>query len=225
MRRYENHRSMGTVGEQELVLGTNSLHRRAVFERSDIAAEWRWRCLAADIDEKKIRHRSPAVMVEMIARAKSEAIASMLEEPSFLITTDEVVVFDGEVREKPENARQAAEWIAGYRGRTLTCVTALHVLDTGTGRSRSDVAFVDVSFLDRGFTGEEVAATVARGSVLSTCGAYLRSDATYASQTAVLQGFDGRGGRLPLDEMEHAILGLPLRMLGKFLQELGGALL
>ena len=69
----------------------------------------------ADIDERAIGDRSasasPEELVLKLARAKAQAILGKLElpqpgVPAFLITCDQVVVHDGRILEKPEDAAE-----------------------------------------------------------------------------------------------------------------------
>jgi len=126
-------------------------------------------------DEKAIRLQQPQQLVMALAHAKADAILQRLQqqqqqqqpsgsfpaaaassggEPSrpsntFLITCDQVVVHDGQIREKPEDAQEAHRWVlltlcvwGGGRGgaaicaaedmeRTESSVTACNMTDIG----------------------------------------------------------------------------------------------
>lgn len=64
----------------------------------------------ADIDEKAIRHEQPEQLVMLLAHAKAEAIRKKLlaagAHAGLLITCDQVVVHEGHILEKPENAEE-----------------------------------------------------------------------------------------------------------------------
>ena len=65
----------------------------------------------ARINEQALgsREASPEQLVLLLASAKAEAIKAQLPKPranSFLITCDQVVVFDGKIREKPVDTAQ-----------------------------------------------------------------------------------------------------------------------
>jgi len=85
--------------------------------------------IKADIDEKAIRHEQPRQLVLALAHAKADAIIQQLQQggqqqqqqPSdsqagssngsssegYLITCDQVVVHEGQIREKPEDVAEA----------------------------------------------------------------------------------------------------------------------
>jgi septum formation protein len=70
--------------------------------------------LTADLDERSIGDRasSPEQLVTLLARAKADALKPQLEarapkeKPKFLITCDQVVVHEGRILEKPQNAAE-----------------------------------------------------------------------------------------------------------------------
>ena len=73
--------------------------------------------LTADLDERSIGDRasSPEQLVTLLARAKADALMPQLEarpaeeRPKFLITCDQVVVHQGRILEKPENADEVGQ--------------------------------------------------------------------------------------------------------------------
>ena len=129
--------------------------------------------ITADIDERAIGDRSasasPEELVLKLARAKAHAILGKLEplhpgSPAYLITCDQVVVHEGRILEKPENAAevvplpdqtfcfpdrplweqvltlplwahvQARAFIAGYSSAPAATVGSVIVQDVVTGR-------------------------------------------------------------------------------------------
>jgi septum formation protein len=87
---------------------------------------FKYEVLKADIDEKAIRHDSPKDLVLALAHAKADALLQKLtaadssssgvgltggsSSGTFLITCDQVVVHDGQMREKPEDVAEAHRW-------------------------------------------------------------------------------------------------------------------
>ena len=61
--------------------------------------------ISPDIDEKAIRHVDPSKLCQMIAEAKCEAILKNFQDKlpknSIILTFDQVVVCNGQLREKP----------------------------------------------------------------------------------------------------------------------------
>jgi septum formation protein len=97
---------------------------------------FKYEVLKADIDEKAVRHDSPRDLVLALAHAKADALLQKLAAENssssssstaaggaadgssnssssggtFLITCDQVVVHDGQIREKPEDVAEAHRW-------------------------------------------------------------------------------------------------------------------
>ncbi|XP_020600319.1 maf-like protein DDB_G0281937 isoform X1 [Phalaenopsis equestris] len=102
----------------KIILGSSSSSRRQIL--SDMGYEFS--IMTADIDEKKIRMERPEELVMALAEAKADAIISKLQviefrekdEPTLLITADQVVVHGGKIREKPSSKEEAREFLKGY---------------------------------------------------------------------------------------------------------------
>ena len=98
-----------------LILGTSSIFRRKMFRehfQDFILQEANFeQFITPDIDEKAIRHDDPAKLCQMIAEAKCEAIlknhAEKLPKDSIILTFDQVVQCNGQLREKPVDKDQA----------------------------------------------------------------------------------------------------------------------
>eukprot|EP00955_Chlamydomonas_euryale_P119201 366578-Chlamydomonas_euryale.AAC.1 len=75
----------------------------------------------ADIDEKAIRHDDPHKLVLALARAKCDAILARMDASEratagdgrgpFLLTCDQVVVYQGRILEKPEDQEECRSFI------------------------------------------------------------------------------------------------------------------
>ncbi|NQS90060.1 Maf family protein, partial [Patescibacteria group bacterium] len=87
----------------KIILGSQSKGRKKMLEEMGVEFE----IMPADIDEKAIRLKDPKELVLVIARAKADALKPRISEPAILITSDQVVVWQGKIREKPENGKEA----------------------------------------------------------------------------------------------------------------------
>ena len=56
--------------------------------------------ISPDIDEKAIREADPEKLVLAIAHAKADAVSAQVKEPSIVIASDQVVVWNGQIRER-----------------------------------------------------------------------------------------------------------------------------
>lgn len=106
--------------QPRIILGTASSSRRFVMDQLCKEHSFSYEVLKADIDEKAIRHEQPQQLVLALAHAKADAIIQALQQQQqqetgssssngagLLITCDQVVVHDGQIREKPEDVQEA----------------------------------------------------------------------------------------------------------------------
>lgn len=125
-----------------IILGSSSRTRRLLMD--ELAAEhgFTYEVLTADIDEKSIRLPDPRELVLRLAHAKADAIAAKLagtQQPGqapagLLVTCDQVVVHEGRILEKPEDAGEAREFIAGYGRSPASTVGSVVCTDLASGR-------------------------------------------------------------------------------------------
>ena len=121
------HRFRSLVSTQpRIILGTASSSRRFVMDQLVKDYSFSYDVIKADIDEKAIRHEQPQQLVLALAHAKADAIIQQLQQQQpaaggssgssdgssaagqeLLITCDQVVVHDGQIREKPEDVAEA----------------------------------------------------------------------------------------------------------------------
>ncbi|KAK1357578.1 7-methyl-GTP pyrophosphatase [Heracleum sosnowskyi] len=141
----------------KIILGSSSIARRKIL--GDMGYEFT--IMTADIDEKAIRMEKPDDLVVALAEAKADAIISRLKtmdqyeedasskEPTLLITADTVVVYEGTVREKPSDKKEARHFIKGYSGGQASVVGSVVVSNLATGKrtrgwDRNEVYFHDI---------------------------------------------------------------------------------
>src|SRR3989344_5547078 len=94
----------------KIILGSQSKGRRKMLEEMGYEFEVR----SANIDEKAIRIDDPKELTLALARAKAEALRAQFLEDAILITSDQVVVWNGEIREKPQDKKKAEDFLEGY---------------------------------------------------------------------------------------------------------------
>lgn len=121
--------------EFPITLGSSSANRQRVLS----LAGWKFEVLVPDIDEKAYRNDDPYQLPAIIAKAKATAILGRLSgncEPFILLTADQVVLFQDEVREKPIDEKQAAYFLTSYSNQevhTISAVVATHYPSGETG--------------------------------------------------------------------------------------------
>lgn len=186
------------VSTKPLILGSASPWRRKELEATGL----KFTVMSADIDEKAIRHADPAILTWHIAVAKAAALLDRIAEPSILVTCDQVAVFEGRIREKPDGKEQARRWLADYAGGTpVSTVTTVVVTDTATRRSVHATDEARAWFSRMPFRAVETA--LARGDVCGSCGAFTIDDPDLAP---FVERVEGDGDEI---EVRSSISGLP----------------
>ncbi|XVF36099.1 hypothetical protein REPUB_Repub19eG0029300 [Reevesia pubescens] len=89
-------------------------------------------------------------------------------EPTLLITSDQVVVYEGVVREKPANEKEAREFIKGYSGGHAATVGSVLVTNLKTGFRKGDWDRVEIYFLE--IPDEVIEKLIEEGTVLHVAG-------------------------------------------------------
>ena len=146
-----------TVGETltkeniRVILGSKSATRKQILTEMKVEYE----TISADIDEKAIRFEDPSALVAELAKAKAEAILERMKKEgdeegkrrTLLITCDQVVVFDGKIREKPESEEEARMFMRSYKENSpCSTVGSIRVTDVATGVSASSVDVCTIHF-------------------------------------------------------------------------------
>lgn len=122
--------------KEEVVLGSSSIWRKEILQHMGYA----FTTLHADIDERAFgdrRNGDAQELTRIVARAKQEALLPKIKRPSILITSDQVVVCQGIIREKPSHKRQMRAWLQSYRDFPADCVTTVCAFNTLTQRGAS----------------------------------------------------------------------------------------
>ncbi|KAK1275449.1 hypothetical protein QJS04_geneDACA003732 [Acorus gramineus] len=159
----------------KIILGSSSAARK------DILAEmgYQFTVMTADIDEKSMRREKPEELVMVLAEAKANAITSKLDtttykeeaEPTLLITSDTVVVHEGEVKEKPSSKEEARQYLKGYSGGHVSTVGSVLVTNLKTGVRRGGCDIAEVYFHD--IPDEVIENLIEEGVVFKVAGGLL----------------------------------------------------
>ena len=186
-----------------LLLASASPARRRLLEQAAIPH----RVQVSGVDESTIHASDPTALVERLAEAKAEAVASQLEETgiSAVLGCDSVLVFNGVVFGKPADAQQAAERWRSMRGGWGELHTGHCLLAPASNAAFSPrltcvttrVLFADLSDL-------EIEAYVNSGEPLQCAGGF---------------ALEGRGGSCVerLDGCYSNVIGLSLPLLRRWL--------
>uniref|UniRef100_A0A453H9G0 Maf-like protein n=1 Tax=Aegilops tauschii subsp. strangulata TaxID=200361 RepID=A0A453H9G0_AEGTS len=113
-------------------------------------------CQSADIDERAIRREKPEELVKALAEAKADAIKLNLvdgcadrdirDPPTLLITSDQVVVSKGVIRERPRSMEEAREFIKAYSGDRALAVNYVLLTNLSTGATKGGWDIPEICF-------------------------------------------------------------------------------
>ena len=179
-----------------IVLGSSSKGRRAVLEKLGVPIA---AIMSPDIDEKAIRRPDAASLTLAIANAKADALQHKMH--CLLITSDQVVVCNGAIREKPRDEAEARAFLQSYG--TAECVNAVVVTNTKTGERVSGVERCTVHF--KPIPDDVVTVLIAQGDVMHCAGGVC-----IEQLERYLLGHEGE---------EECIMGMPRSLTLKLLSE------
>lgn len=189
-----------------LLLASASPARRRLLEQAAIPH----RVQVSGVDEDAISDPDPARLVQLLARAKAQAVREALTDPAItaVLGCDSVLAFDGEVFGKPLDAEEAiARWqrMAGGWGELHTGHCLLAGLQ-GEGLQPLQLTTVTTRVQFAALSEAEITAYVATGEPLQCAGGF---------------ALEGRGGALVerLDGCFSNVIGLSLPLLRRWLSQ------
>lgn len=185
----------------KLILGSASVGRRMVMEQ----AGYKFEVMTADIDEKSIRSDDYYHLPLFLARAKSDALRPRLSEKSILITADQVVICNRQLREKPESEAQAREFLRSYSIYPAETVNAVVVYNSVSKKSSESVTRALVYF--RHIPEEIIEKVVREGSVMNAAGGF-------KTEHPILGQY-----LIKIDGDRDSVIGLQIKELPRLIQE------
>jgi septum formation protein len=178
-----------------LVLASASPRRRELLDQAGVACE----VIPADIDEEIRPSESPVSMTLRLAREKALAVARRVGEspPRHVLGSDTTVVLDDEIIGKPTDPEDAVRLLQRLTGRTHRVVTAVAIVETGSGAIFDCAVESRVTMRRAGV--EALRDYVATGEPLDKAGAY----AIQGEGAWLVTGFEGSRSNiigLPIEE-------------------------
>lgn len=186
----------------KLILASSS-PRRAEILRD---AGFRFEIAPSPVDETARSGESPVALVERLANAKAERVASHALGPAIILAADTVVTLDGRIFGKPRSTDEARHMLEALSGRTHSVITGVTLVRLPGAERRSFVESTQVHFAPLSFG--EISRYLATGEPCDKAGAY------------AIQGQAGRF--IPRIEGDYFnVVGLPLAHVTQALTDLG----
>jgi len=186
----------------KIILGSQSKGRKTILEEMEIEFE----VIPANIDEKSIRFEDPKELVLALGRAKADALKEKITEPAILITSDQVVVWQGEIKEKPENEKEAREFLEGYNLYPVETVTSVVVTNLVTGKRAEQVDITKIYF-NNSFSSKVIDDLIKEGLLFNYAGGFTICGEKWEKHIKEIQG------------TRDSSLGLPKEITKKLIQE------
>jgi septum formation protein len=187
----------------KIVLGSRSKGRMEVLERMG----YQFETMAADIDEKAIRDEDTRRLTVLLAHAKADALLPRIR-AGLLITSDQVVVCNGAILEKPENGNEARRYLEGYEKFPAETVTAVVVTDVSARMRAEGVDVARVVF--RRVPPEVIDGLVQSGHILHHAGAFSIEDPLLRDYIVRIEG------------EPESVMGLPKELTRRLIEEMKG---
>ena len=186
----------------KLILASSSVYRRELLSRLMIPFE----VDVPDIDETAQPGETPIRLVERLAIAKAQAVATRHPQ-ALVIGSDQVAVHGNTLVGKPRTHERAVEQLRTASGTAVSLYTGLALINTATGRIQSEVIPFRVVF--RHLTEDQIE-NYLRKEQPYHCAGSVKSEGL---GVALLERFEG--------EDPATLIGLPLIRLVRMLENEG----
>jgi septum formation protein len=188
----------------KLILGSQSKSRKSLLTKMGYDFE----IIVPGIDEKAIRDPDPKKLTIKIANKKADEVIKHTGNDSVVITSDSVVVVNGEIAEKPVSKQEAYSRLTVLsKGIAQTLVSAVVVVNTKTGQRFDGVSKATVIF--NPIPEDNIKKFVESGDTFNHAGSFAVEHPFFSPRIKEIKG-----------EME-TIVGLPKKLTEKLLKQSG----
>lgn len=181
-----------------LWLASTSPYRRALLSR--LTTEFHVANPA--VDEHPLANETASELVQRLALAKAQAIASTLSD-GLVIGSDQVAVFNDAIIGKPHTYHNAVQQLSQFSGNRVRFLTGLAVINARSSQVQLCVEPFDVWF--RELSAAEIENYISREQPLDCAGSF-KSEGLGITLFSKLRGDD-----------PNTLIGLPLLKLNQFL--------
>eukprot|EP01031_Cornospumella_fuschlensis_P029420 gene29420-35511_t len=188
------------------ILGTSSLNRKQIVDRLG----WKYVQMSPDIDEKATRDPDPLEMPLLISQGKAQALLARLDQandqsPKLLLTSDQIVLFGREVREKPTDRDEALAFLRSYSDKSVCTVSAVTITHYPSRKQRSAIDIATVYW--EPIPEATVQRVVDKGGVFSCAGGFMVEDPDLCT---LVKSIDGG---------MDSVMGLPVNLMFGLMEE------
>lgn len=183
------------------VLASASPRRREILENIGLTFD----IVVSSADEGGVdRGIGPELLVKELAMLKASRTAKICQKDTYIIAADTIVVFEGEILEKPKDEADAERMLSMLSGKRHSVYTGVCIFKTPEAKAVCKCEKTDVVF--RGLTPETIRKYIKTGEPMDKAGAY---------------GIQGKGALL-VKEIHgdyFNVVGLPVGLLGEMFRE------
>ena len=191
-----------------IILGSSSLMRKKILESyfDQIVV------VKPEIDEKKIRCEDPYELPKMITKQKTLEVIRKLVDEDFqkdnhiLITSDIIAVFNGQIREKPINRKEAFDFLKSYSNNEVTTISSIFVTNLKTGKQIDRTIIGKVKWNE--ISDEIINKIIDKGRIYDSCGGFSIEDEDLKSCICSIQGGEDNVKGLSLKDCLHMIINV-----------------
>lgn len=188
-----------------VLLGSSSKFRRSLFKRvleiankesnNVVFEQIELDSMVPDIDEKAIRRPDPSDLTKAITTAKTDKLLEMLEdEPELkkkldlLVCGDQVIGFNGEIREKADSQKQVKEFLQSYglTGHPAEAFSCIEVTNLNSGKRIIEVGVAKTFF--KQVPDDVVQKLIDKEDILVCAGAFVIEDELLAPYIDRIEG-------------------------------------
>ncbi|MEF9519809.1 Maf-like protein [Chlamydia crocodili] len=184
--------------EPQLILGSSSPRRKSILQYFRIP----FTCISSKFEEHAVPYQGdPIAYSRELAVGKAESIVKDHNPEGLILTADTVVVYKGEIFNKPSSYDEAIEMLKTLSGQTHSVITSVALLQDQklvTGEETTQVTFTE---LPEKYLGRYVEAF----STLDKCGGYSIQEGGGLIINNI-QGCSYNVQGLPIKTLKHLLL-------------------
>ncbi|TCT14973.1 septum formation protein [Natranaerovirga pectinivora] len=151
---------------RKIVLASKSPRRKEILQSLKIP----FQTITSDFDESICDIKEPSSLVKNLSQGKAESVMDLLKEPSLVIGSDTIVVFNNMILGKPKNEEEAFEFISMLEGKKHEVYSGIAIVDT-----ESDNVYVNYEKTNvymRHIKETEIQSYIKSGEPMDKAGAY-----------------------------------------------------